>query len=205
MSTFDPCVSGGVLTPGSSRSGVNTARADLCEILAIKMLSIYGTSSTSSEHLYVLTAPFNPWAGCTLDMFSTNEVSQEMLDEMVAEGKEDATNALELAIGSQARRFIRSPLVQHVVKAIYEGDVMYSLESNQFVPSPYSCCCLSSPFRCRQRSYHGQVQIETCRRDLRLAGETLPRSLPLASSVRSQDSRVDRFLERLSLVHDYPR
>ena len=66
-------------------------------------------------------------------MFATNEVTQDMLDEFVAEGKDDATNALELAIGSQARRFVRSPLVQHVVKAIYEGDVMYSLESNQYV------------------------------------------------------------------------
>ncbi|GAA5909443.1 uncharacterized protein JCM6883_003946 [Sporobolomyces salmoneus] len=111
-------------------AGVNIARADLCEILAIKILSSYHGSSSSSEHLYVLVSPFNPWGGCTLDMFSTNEVTQEMLDEFVKEGKEDATNALELAIGSQARRFVRSPLVQHVVKAIYEGDVMYSLESN---------------------------------------------------------------------------
>ena len=47
------------------------------------------------------------------------------------DGKEDATNALELSISSQARRFVKSPLVQHVVKAIFEGDVMYSLESNQ--------------------------------------------------------------------------
>ena len=117
-------------------SGVNTARADLCEILSIKMLSVYGShSSTSNEHLYVLTAPFNPFAGATIDMFTTNEINSETLEEMRRDGKEDATNALELSISSQARRFVKSPLVQHVVKAIFEGDVMYSLESNQSVLS----------------------------------------------------------------------
>ncbi|GAA6058818.1 hypothetical protein JCM10212_001934 [Sporobolomyces blumeae] len=111
-------------------AGVNLARGDLCEILAIKMLSVYGTGPSSAEHLYVLAAPFNPFAGATFDMFADASISEDHLAELSEDGREEATNALELAISTKARRFVKSPLVQHVVKAIYEGDVMYSLESN---------------------------------------------------------------------------
>ncbi|GAA5934795.1 uncharacterized protein JCM15063_003068 [Sporobolomyces koalae] len=150
-------------------SGVNVARADLCEILAIKMLA--PAKSSSSEHLYVLTAPFNPFAGATLDMFSTNELTQEMLDEMVADGKEEATNALELAIGSKARRFVRSPLVQHVVKAIYDGDVMYSLESNHsLISDRYKTQPVVEVYDWRSRPFldHYRLRVPVVRKTLEL-------------------------------------
>ncbi|GAA6005655.1 hypothetical protein JCM11491_003715 [Sporobolomyces phaffii] len=152
-------------------AGVNTARADLCELLAIKILSTYGTSSTSSEHLYVLTAPFNPWAGCTVDMFAARDVTPAALDALVAEGKDDATNALELAIGSQARRFVKSPLVQHVVKAIYEGDVMYSLESNHaLITDNYKSKPVVEIYDWRSRPFldHYRLRVPYIRKTLEL-------------------------------------
>lgn len=49
--------------------GVQTARADLCELLATKLLSAY----SSSELLAVLTTNFNPFNAVTLDMFADHE------------------------------------------------------------------------------------------------------------------------------------
>ncbi|GAA5962819.1 hypothetical protein JCM3765_001532 [Sporobolomyces pararoseus] len=154
-------------------AGVNIARADLCEILAIKILSSYSSlGSSSADHLYVLTAPFNPWAGCTLEMFTTpSEMTFEMLEEFTREGKEDATNALELAIGTQARRFVRSPLVQHVVKAIYQGDVMYSLESNHaLITDNYKSKPVVEIYDWRSRPFldHYRLRVPYIRKTLEL-------------------------------------
>lgn len=49
--------------------GVQTARADLCELLATKLLSAY----SSTILLDVLTTNFNPFNAVTLDMFADHE------------------------------------------------------------------------------------------------------------------------------------
>ncbi|GAA5878989.1 hypothetical protein JCM1840_007406 [Sporobolomyces johnsonii] len=111
-------------------AGVNKARSDLCELLAIKLLSAYGSAPSSLELLHVLTIPFNPFSGATLDMFPSDEnLDDTELADMLEHGKEDATNALELGISSKAKRFVKAPLVQQVIKAIYEGEIMYTPET----------------------------------------------------------------------------
>jgi hypothetical protein len=145
------------LTLYGRHSSVNTSRADLCELLAIKLLSAYGTAPNSFELLHVLTATFNPFTGATVESFAEEEgVDAEALEELEVFGKDLASNALELGIFSKAKRFVKSPLgtstslllhlsiskltpsphtVQQVIKAIYEGEVIYSPESTQFVSS----------------------------------------------------------------------
>ncbi|GAA6028025.1 hypothetical protein JCM8097_001836 [Rhodosporidiobolus ruineniae] len=112
-------------------AAVNTSRADLCELLATKLLSLFSTPSGSLELLHVLTTPFNAFGGATVDMFPPEEgVDADELERLVEWGKEEEANALELGIFSGAKRFVKSPLVQRVIKAVHEGEVIYSPESN---------------------------------------------------------------------------
>ncbi|KDE07525.1 hypothetical protein MVLG_02196 [Microbotryum lychnidis-dioicae p1A1 Lamole] len=106
---------------------LNTTRADLCELLAVKMLSVYGNQPTSYDLLHVLTASFNPYQGATQDMFAQSEgVDENELKRLYEWGQRQRENALELGIFSEAKRFVRSPLVQQVVRAIYKGEVLYA-------------------------------------------------------------------------------
>lgn len=99
------------LTQPRPKSAVNVSRADLCELLAIKLLSAYGTAPGSLELLHVLTTTFNPFAGASCDMFTPDEgVDEEELARLIEWGKDEATNALELGIFSKAKRFVKSPL-----------------------------------------------------------------------------------------------
>jgi hypothetical protein len=92
-------------------SSVNTSRADLCELLAIKLLSAYGTAPGSFELLHVLTATFNPFTGATVGSFAGEEgVDEETLQGLEVFGKDLASNALELGIFSKAKRFVKTPL-----------------------------------------------------------------------------------------------
>ncbi|BGP38496.1 hypothetical protein JCM10450v2_002444 [Rhodotorula kratochvilovae] len=112
-------------------AAVNTSRADLCELLAVKILSAYGVAPGSLELLHVLTMAFNPFAGATADMFAPDEgVDETELRRLDEFGKDEGTNALELAISSGAKRFVKSPLVQQVIKAIDIGEVIYTPEWN---------------------------------------------------------------------------
>ncbi|GAA5866603.1 hypothetical protein JCM3774_004027 [Rhodotorula dairenensis] len=111
-------------------AGVNTSRADLCELLAIKCLSAYGVAPNSYELLHVLTTAFSPFAGATLDMFDADEdVDEETLQYMEDFGRHQSSNALELAVLSKAKRFVKNALVQQVLSAIDTGAVIYTPES----------------------------------------------------------------------------
>ncbi|KAI5479025.1 receptor-activated ca2+-permeable cation channel [Pseudohyphozyma bogoriensis] len=105
--------------------GVNTTRADLCELLAVKLLSAYETAPTSLELLHVLTADFSPFNGITKEMLS----EEEDIEDLQAWGQDQRANALELAVFSKAKRFVKSPLVMQVVGAIYDGTITYTPSS----------------------------------------------------------------------------
>ncbi|KAM0755022.1 hypothetical protein T439DRAFT_322080 [Meredithblackwellia eburnea MCA 4105] len=109
-------------------AGVNTTRADLCELLAIKLLSAYGTAPASLELLHVLTHNFNSFEGVTQDMFPDDGDGPEDINELLQWGKLQSANALELAIFSKAKRFVRSALVQQVIASIYKGEISYRPE-----------------------------------------------------------------------------
>lgn len=89
----------------------------MCELLAIKLLSAYGTAPASLELLHILTTPFNPMHGATTECFADEEgVDDKALEKLLEWGESEQCNALELAIFSRAKRFVRSPLVQQVRK-----------------------------------------------------------------------------------------
>lgn len=92
------------LTPNPC-SGVNTTRADLCELLAVKLLAAYSGAPASLDLLHVITASFNPFFGATADMFSADEnVDQAEVEAMIEWGESERSNALELAIFTKAKR-----------------------------------------------------------------------------------------------------
>ncbi|GAA5925097.1 hypothetical protein JCM1841_005785 [Sporobolomyces salmonicolor] len=152
-------------------AGVNTARGDLCELLAIKLLSAYGSAPSSLELLHVLTIPFNPFSGATLDMFPSDEgLDDTELAKMLEHGKEDATNALELGISSKAKRFVKAPLVQQVIKAIYEGEIMYTPEttSGSLIQDTYKTKPVCEVYDWRVRPFldHSRLRVPRIRNRL---------------------------------------
>lgn len=108
-------------------SGVMLSRANLCEILAMKLLGRFASSKI--QLVAVLTASWSPLAGAP----------QEVVDQVkeALGGDEDGMNdpqcALEMAITTRAKVFLSSPVVQTVVDDIYSGRVIFSMTSNRSV------------------------------------------------------------------------
>ncbi|KAK4698715.1 hypothetical protein P7C70_g7555, partial [Phenoliferia sp. Uapishka_3] len=132
-------------------AGVNTTRGDLCELLAIKLLSgtnqvdlfsvifqiltpfalsiAYGTAPASLELLHVLTHNFNSFEGVEEDMFANEDPMDETdVKQLLSWGKDQSENVLSLAVFTKAKRFIRSSLVQQVISAIADGSISYRPE-----------------------------------------------------------------------------
>lgn len=93
--------------------GVNTTRADLCELISIKLLSAYSPFPSLSL-LHILTTSFNPYHGATLEMFAPEEGMTKGELERLQGAVEESSSALELAVFSGAKRFVKSPLCQQV-------------------------------------------------------------------------------------------
>jgi hypothetical protein len=96
-------------------------RANLCEILAIKLLSRFATNYI--ELVAVLTTTWNPLAGATHDV--VNEVKQALNAHDVDTAY--AQSAIEIAISTRAKALLASPVSQKVVNDIYSGRVVYSV------------------------------------------------------------------------------
>ncbi|KAJ7650403.1 receptor-activated Ca2+-permeable cation channel [Roridomyces roridus] len=100
-------------------AGVMLSRATLCEILAMKLLSHF--ASNHIELVAVLTTTWSPLAG------APQEVVQEVKSVLGNNANvNDAQSALEMAISTQAKRFIASPVSQKVINDIYSGRVVFS-------------------------------------------------------------------------------
>ncbi|WVQ93018.1 hypothetical protein IAU59_000081 [Kwoniella sp. CBS 9459] len=101
-----------------SISTLSTSRATLCEILAIRVLRGW-----SERSLHLATVLLTPWA-----LFQG--ASQEVIERAKEEGDDDILTdggtALEMAIISSSKRFIRSPSCQKVIEGIWTGRIIYS-------------------------------------------------------------------------------
>ncbi|KAL7278976.1 hypothetical protein ACG7TL_006808 [Trametes sanguinea] len=106
-------------------SGVLLSRASLCEILAMKLLGTFASSQLRVAT--VLTASWNPLAGAPEEI--VNDVKNLIGDD----GMSDPQCALEMAIGTESKAFLASPLVQSVVNDIYSGRMVFSMTSNRSV------------------------------------------------------------------------
>ncbi|KAI0368811.1 hypothetical protein BV20DRAFT_968928 [Pilatotrama ljubarskyi] len=106
-------------------SGVLLSRASLCEILAMKLLGTFASSQLRVAT--VLTASWNPLAGAPEEI--VNDVKNMVGDD----GMYDPQCALEMAIATESKAFLASPLVQTVVNDIYSGRMVFSMTSNRSV------------------------------------------------------------------------
>ncbi|TRM64709.1 hypothetical protein BD626DRAFT_489672 [Schizophyllum amplum] len=103
-------------------SGVMTSRAMLCEILAMKLLSHF--ASNHIELVAVLTTTWSPLAG------ASSPIVDQVRDAFG--GKEDDApekSALEMAIATEAKKFLASPVTQKVINDIWSGRVVFSTEN----------------------------------------------------------------------------
>ncbi|THH27606.1 hypothetical protein EUX98_g6581 [Antrodiella citrinella] len=107
-------------------SGVMLSRASLCEILAMKLLNHFATNQL--QLVSSLTASWSPLMG------APTEIMDEVRDVV---GNDDDMHdpqcALEMAIATESKTFISSPVVQTVVNDIYAGRVVFSMTSNRSV------------------------------------------------------------------------
>lgn len=104
--------------------GLNNTRAALCELLATKLLSLYDTHSL--ELATVLTNNWNPFSGATRLAFESNvRPTQAELDDLIEDGRDTGSSAIEIALESRALRFVRSPSVQQFVNALHNGHLLY--------------------------------------------------------------------------------
>ncbi|WRT69282.1 uncharacterized protein IL334_006266 [Kwoniella shivajii] len=101
-----------------SISTLSTARANLCEILAIRVLRGW-----SERSLLLATVLLTPWA---LFQGASEQVIERAREEGDDELLTQGGNALEMAIISGSKRFIRSPSCQKVIEGIWTGRIIYS-------------------------------------------------------------------------------
>lgn len=111
-------------------STLNETRAQLCELLATRLLRHQAlNAATSSQGLLAmsraLVGGFNAFQGASESVTSRIRESEGFAARVLDEGA-GKTNALELAILSQSRGFIKSAATQRVITAIWEGKVIYS-------------------------------------------------------------------------------
>ncbi|KAL0954798.1 hypothetical protein HGRIS_003745 [Hohenbuehelia grisea] len=106
-------------------AGVMLSRANLCEILALKLLTRFATNHI--QLVAVLTTSWNPLAGATPEIVA--EVTESL------GGSDDVLNcpqsALEMAISTQAKHLLSAPISQKVVNDIYTGRVVFSAVANR--------------------------------------------------------------------------
>ncbi|WOO84870.1 Calcium channel YVC1 [Vanrija pseudolonga] len=100
---------------------LSESRATLCEILATRVLR--GWSERSLHLATVLLTPWPIFQGASAQVVASAKADgeQDVLD--------DTGTALEMAIISSARRFIRSPSCQKVIEGIWSGKIIYSAVS----------------------------------------------------------------------------
>ncbi|KAI6041283.1 hypothetical protein EDC04DRAFT_3139831 [Pisolithus marmoratus] len=106
---------------------LSCTRADLCELLAIRLLRHNGNCSL---HLAIaLTTCWPVWTG------ADPHIIQIAKDERDGDLEERVGNALEMAIISRARRFIKSSPCQKVIDDIWIGRCVYQAESSHSILS----------------------------------------------------------------------
>ncbi|KLT45208.1 hypothetical protein CC85DRAFT_299674 [Cutaneotrichosporon oleaginosum] len=109
---------------------LSVSRAKLCEILAVRVLR--GWSERSLALATVLLTPWPLFRGAPEDVIrgAKEDGEEEALD--------DSGTALEMAIISQSKAFIRSPSCQKVIEGIWSGKIVYtSLNTHALIQDNY--------------------------------------------------------------------
>ncbi|KIO10777.1 hypothetical protein M404DRAFT_995238 [Pisolithus tinctorius Marx 270] len=106
---------------------LSCTRADLCELLAIRLLRDNGNSIL--DLAIALTTCWPVWTG------ADPHIVQTAKEERDGDLEERIGNALEMAIISRARRFIKVPPCQKVIDEIWIGRCVYQAESSHSILS----------------------------------------------------------------------
>lgn len=99
-------------------------RASVCELLCIDLSSNYSKPEQAFQLIRLLTISYSPFNGCTPAMFE-DQPTEEELAEMLELGNDNPANALEMAVLSEAKTFIATPIIQSILTAIYDGVITY--------------------------------------------------------------------------------
>lgn len=118
-----------------SSLSVNNTRAMLCEILAIKVLRALYEEDTSENGVFrlaiLLASTFSPFQGAPEWAIPENIVFNGGATQ--ENDRKISTSALELAIVSEAKRFIRAVPTQKVIMDIWRGKIVYSSNSFRYL------------------------------------------------------------------------
>ncbi|KAF6757068.1 receptor-activated Ca2+-permeable cation channel [Ephemerocybe angulata] len=109
-------------------AGVMLARADFCEILAIKLLNRFGTNYI--QLIAVLTTAWSPLAGAPQHVLDTVKQTMNADDD---DDIDTAHSAIEMAIQTEAKDLLAAPIAQKVVNDIYAGKVVFSAVANRSI------------------------------------------------------------------------
>ncbi len=111
---------------------INTTRANLCELVALKILRKFDEEHPERDGLLllakILVAGFEPFQKAPEDVrkASSHAVHWTLQD---AGGYERKSTALEVAIISESKMFLSMPACQRVMEAIYVGQIVYTPSS----------------------------------------------------------------------------
>jgi len=108
-------------------STLSRSRAALCEILAIRTMRHHADSML--DLALAITTSWPVYAGCD------PEIMQEIRDERDDDVEERVGNAIEMAIISKGKSFIKSSPCQKVIDAIWSGKCVYQAQSNHSILS----------------------------------------------------------------------
>ncbi|KAF2122125.1 hypothetical protein BDV96DRAFT_562947 [Lophiotrema nucula] len=119
---------------------VNLSRANLCEIVAMKMLRKYDDQYSGRPGLLrmanILVAPFQPFSGAPDSV--RPEHWRHKWKYQSQGGYEGKLTALEVAIISESKMFLSSSACQKIVDAVYRGRIVYTPTSfMDIIPDHY--------------------------------------------------------------------
>ncbi|KAJ4229208.1 hypothetical protein NW759_003934 [Fusarium solani] len=104
------------------------ARANLCELLAIRIIRNFQEDNPGQGGLLtlskILVEGFDPFSGAPEDVQTSGRYPQWPIQNRG--GHERKITALELAIISESKNFISSPGCQRVIEAVYQGWIVYT-------------------------------------------------------------------------------
>ncbi|KAF8323515.1 uncharacterized protein EI90DRAFT_2935528, partial [Cantharellus anzutake] len=108
---------------------VSLSRAALCEILAIRAIRYWANETL--ELAMVMTTSWVIFAGADEEVLSkVNDDREDTIDMDLRLG-----NAIEMAVLSDAKRFIKSSASQKVINGIWTGEIIYTPESDHAILS----------------------------------------------------------------------
>ena len=116
-----------------SHQTINTTRAHLCELVALKILRRFDEENPEREGLLLLAkmlvAGFEPFQNAPEEVVTENSHAIHWTIQKARGGYERKSTALEVAIISESKMFLCMPSCQKVMEAIYVGKIVYTPSS----------------------------------------------------------------------------